>query len=262
GARGALSADVQQTVASDKHRVVGVVVNAVDDELSGAEQVRHVWNLEAIRPLGALLRAARDAGRVVVLASDHGHVWHRQSSAYHKAAEAGERWRPAEGEPARPGELLVEGGRVRDGRDRPRVIVPWDEGLRYGTAKNGYHGGVTPQEMLAPLILLASASTLPPKGLVPCYVQPPAWWDEPAPTVTPPTDASVGRAARTGQPTTLFGFKEPTEPTSEPAVPPAVPPSPGLAPIFQVLLRSEIYGAQKQLVQKHLPDDATVLGVL
>jgi hypothetical protein len=158
GARGNLSADVQQTVASDKHRVVGVVVNAIDDELSGAEQVRHAWTLEAIRPLGALLRAARDAGRVVVLASDHGHVWHRQGSAYHKAAEAGERWRPADGEPVRPGELVVEGTRVRDGRDRPRVIAPWDEGLRYGTAKNGYHGGVTPQEMLAPLILLASAA--------------------------------------------------------------------------------------------------------
>src|SRR5262249_59292814 len=51
GARGALSADAQQTVASDKHRVVGVVVNAIDDEVSGAEQVRHPWTLEAIRPL-------------------------------------------------------------------------------------------------------------------------------------------------------------------------------------------------------------------
>src|SRR5262249_43888174 len=51
GARGALSTDVQQTVASDRHRVVGVVVNAIDDQLSGAEQVRHPWTLEAIRPL-------------------------------------------------------------------------------------------------------------------------------------------------------------------------------------------------------------------
>src|SRR5262249_58147615 len=108
GARGALSADVQQTVASDKHRVVGVVVNAIDDELSGAEQVRHAWGLEAIRPLGALLRAARDAGRVVILASDHGHVWHRQGSAYHKATDAGERWRPADGESVRPGEMCLE----------------------------------------------------------------------------------------------------------------------------------------------------------
>src|SRR5262249_39887621 len=110
-------------------------------------------------------------------------------SVYHQAAEAGERWRPADGEPVRPGELLVEGARVRDGHDRPRAIVPWDEGLRYGTAKNGYHGGVTPQEMLAPLILLASASTLPRKGLVACRLQPPAWWDEPAPPATPPADA-------------------------------------------------------------------------
>ena len=32
--------------------------------------------------------------------------------------------------------------------------------------------------------------------------------------------------------------------------------------LFQALLRSGVYGAQRQLVQKHLPDDATVLGVL
>jgi hypothetical protein len=262
GARGALSADVQQTVASEKHRVVGVVINAIDDELSGAEQVRHAWTLEAIRPLGALLRAARDAGRVVVLAADHGHVWHRQGSAYHKAAEAGERWRPADVEPARPGELLAEGARVRDGRDRPRVIVPWDEGLRYGNAKNGYHGGVTPQEMLAPLIVLASASTLPRKGLVPCRLQPPAWWDDPAAPAVLPPDGVAGRPTRTGQPRTLFDFGGAIAPTPELEVPASVPPCPPATPTFQALLRSEIYGAQKQLVQKHLPDDATVLAVL
>ena len=39
----------------------------------------------------------------------------------------------ADGESARPGELLVEGARVRDGRDRPRVIVPWDEGPGKGS---------------------------------------------------------------------------------------------------------------------------------
>jgi hypothetical protein len=262
GARGALSSDVQQTVVSDKHRVVGVVVNAIDDELSGAEQVGHAWTLEAIRPLGALLRAARDAGRIVILAGDHGHVWHRQDSAYYKAAEAGERWRPADGEPARPGELLIEGLRVRDGRDRPRVTVPWDEGLRYGTAKNGYHGGVTPQEMLAPLMLLASASTLPRKGLVPCRLQPPAWWEEPVMPATSPAARPAERPARTARPRTLFDYEEPIAPAPELDVPVPAPPRPAPPSTLQALLRSEIYGTQKQLVQKHLPDDTTVLSVL
>jgi hypothetical protein len=257
GARGALSADVQQTIASDKHRAVGAVVNAIDDELSGAEQLRHGWTLDAIRPLGALLRAARDAGRVVVIASDHGHVWHRQGSVYHKVADAGERWRPADGEPVRPGEVLVEGPRVRDGRGRPRVIVPWDEALRYGTAKSGYHGGVTPQEMLAPLLVLGSASTLPRKGLVPCRLQPPAWWEEPvAPRPAPqPEEAGPPRPSR--PPTSLFDFRVKEEAEAPGQAP---PPPPGAW--LEGLVCSAVYKAQKQLVQKHLPDDATVLRCL
>src|SRR5262249_54454052 len=74
--------------------------------------------------------------------------------------------------------------------------------------------------------------------------------------------APAGRTAGAARPTTLFDFEEPGGPAPEPAAPAAVPPSPGPVPIFQALLRSEIYGLQKQLVQKHLPDDATVLGVL
>jgi hypothetical protein len=160
GARGALDPAVEEAVLNDRNRVVGVVVNAIDDELKGAEQVRHRWTLEAIRPLGALLRAARDAGRLVVLAGDHGHVWHHPEALYRKAGGAGERWRPVEGA-AQPGEIVFEGPRVRDGQGHARVIVPWDERLRYGTAKNGYHGGVTPQEMLAPLVLLTAPAGRP-----------------------------------------------------------------------------------------------------
>ena len=36
-----------------KHKVVGVVVNAVDDRLRTAQQIRDTWTIEAIRPLGA-----------------------------------------------------------------------------------------------------------------------------------------------------------------------------------------------------------------
>ena len=54
-----------------------------------------------------------------------------------------------------PDEVLLEGARVCTPEDQTRVIVPWEEGLRYGTARNGYHGGATPQEMLPPLVILA-----------------------------------------------------------------------------------------------------------
>jgi hypothetical protein len=116
--------------------------------------------------------------------------------------------------------------------------------------------------MLAPLVLLASASTLPRKGLSECRLQPPAWWEEPVTTAAPPGEAPGRRAVRTTRPTGLFDGVEtgetvpqPTAPTTAPA-----PVRPGLS--FEALLRSEVYVSQKELVQKHLPDDATVLRVL
>src|SRR5205823_1550740 len=96
GARGALHPDVRAAVLSDKAKAVAVVVNAVDDELAGAEQVRARWTLDAVRPLAALLQAARDDGRLVILAGDHGHVLHCDHADYRKAPAAGERWRPAD----------------------------------------------------------------------------------------------------------------------------------------------------------------------
>ncbi len=59
----------------------------------------------------------------------------------------------------------------------------------------------------------------------------------------------------------MFDYQEPTAPAPEADVP-AAPPRSVPAPTFQALLGSEIYATQKQLVQKHLPDDATVVGVL
>ncbi len=197
GPRGALSDDVRLAVLSEKARAVAVVVNAIDDELAGAEQVRGRWTLDAIRPLAALLQAARDGGRLVILAGDHGHVWHRDRAEYRKAADAGERWRPAAGPPG-PGEVVARGPRVQDGRGGDAVIVPWAEGVRYGVAKKGYHGGVTPQEMLAPLVLLSHAAAPPRKGLQPCRLGTPEWWglapDAPAPAApdAPPPRRPAG----------------------------------------------------------------------
>ncbi len=57
-------------ILSPNHRVVGVVINAIDDRLSSAEQIRDDWTLNRISPLGSLLKLARDSGRVVILASD------------------------------------------------------------------------------------------------------------------------------------------------------------------------------------------------
>ena len=77
GSRGIVGDDLSKAVLSPNNRIVGVVINAIDDRLSGAQQIRDNWSINRISPLGALLKLARDSGRVVVLAADHGHVWHR-----------------------------------------------------------------------------------------------------------------------------------------------------------------------------------------
>src|SRR3970040_1694670 len=49
--------------------------------------------------------------------------------------------------------------------------------LRYGVKKNGYHGGLTPQEMIIPITVLAAHDAIP-AGWVEGPVGTPAWWNE------------------------------------------------------------------------------------
>ena len=54
------------------------------------------------------------------------------------------------------GELIIEGGRV-DASIGSRIVVPWSERIRYGSRKNGYHGGISPQEVVVPMCVMARA---------------------------------------------------------------------------------------------------------
>ena len=148
GARGAVGDDLSKTILSPNHRVVGVVINAIDDRLAGAQQIRDDWTINRISPLGSLLKLARDSGRVVILASDHGHVWHRPD-ARNVPLETGGRWRPKSDEAGRGRDRdHGQAGQGRSGRDS--IIVPWSERVYYGRQQNGYHGGASPQEMVCP----------------------------------------------------------------------------------------------------------------
>jgi hypothetical protein len=257
GPRGALHNDVRQAVLSEKAKAVAVVVNAIDDELSGAEQIRGQWVLDAIRPLAALLQAARDGGRLVVLAGDHGHVWHRDRAEYRRVAEAGERWRPAGGSPG-PGEIVMRGPRVQGGVSGNGVIVPWDEAIRYGVAKKGYHGGVTLQEMLAPLLVLTHEAAPARKGLYRCRLTEPEWWvlapDALPPVHEPATLPSVRRP--TGSLLDLLpdGEAEHVLAGSDTANDLAS----SAAGWVDRLLRSDVLREQKAAAGKHLPTDTDV----
>lgn len=169
---GHIALEVRDAIHDPDVRVVGAVVNALDEHLDKGGQLRLADGLQGIRPLRPLLDAALEAGRVVILASDHGHVLETGSKvALHGGS--GERWRPNH-PPHSQDEVEIVGPRVL--MDEGSIIVPSTERLRYMAAeKRGYHGGATPQEVLCPLMMLAPPGMALP-GWEPMDVLPPAWW--------------------------------------------------------------------------------------
>ncbi len=210
----ALPDDVRAQVADPDQRVIGVVVNAVDDHLARGDQVRVGWDLASLRPLGWLLDAAAEAGRVVVLTADHGHVLHDRDSSVRQVSAGGERWRPATSGPAADGEVEVDGPRVLLGEGQ--VVLPASERLRYGGYKHGYHGGATPEEVLVPVVVLARRL---PEGWHHLPPADPAWWGDAPPVAEPAPHAAavlrpVPKRPPSGQ-SSLFELAPDSDPTVE-----------------------------------------------
>lgn len=195
-----VSPTVLDKIEKPENRVVGLVLNAVDDHLLKGDQLHVEWSLATLQPLRALLEAAAAAGRIVVLTSDHGHVVERELD-YRGAPDGGERWRPL-ASATHADEVVVEGPRVAPSFGE-RLVLPWSERLRYGQKKNGYHGGATPQEMLVPLSVWTATENRP-HGWDLLAPDPPDWWEEPvaaSPAAVPasPKKKAVPKAASQGQ---------------------------------------------------------------
>jgi hypothetical protein len=257
-----LAVAVRDEIARTARQVVGVVINAVDDHLAKGDQLRLRWTCDTIRPLRWLLDAARDAGRLVVLTSDHGHVVDRHT-VYRPHETDSLRCRPDDGAPATD-EVVLHGPRVLSPWG-DRFIAPWSERVRYGIKQNGYHGGVTPQEVVIPLAVLTTGDTEVP-GWSELPLSAPAWWDvseperlleTPARPVTAPVAARrpVPRAVPQGE---LF------QPAGVTPAPEGVLSAPrGSLPSWvDRLLVSPTYTAQKQLVARPALEDERVRGCL
>jgi hypothetical protein len=253
GARGAVGDDLSRVILSPNNRIVGVVINAIDDFLSKGDQMPMLWSISRISHLGSLLKLARDSGRVVVLASDHGHVWHRPDAKSFSSDE-GSRWRAQTGE-VRDGEMLLTGSRVRDDKGQQAVIAPWVETIYYGRQQNGYHGGITPQEMVCPLVLLTDKSSAY-SGLHTCEYPKPEWWLS-APTATAAVEeAPVSVTVSKGQ---LTLFDQMHEEAAQPEPPaPTLPKTVPAQGWIGRLLTSEAYRNQKDLIRRHAPEDDVV----
>ena len=256
GSRGAVSEEVSKALLDGKQNVVGVVINAIDDRLANAQQIRDNWSISRINPLGALLRLARDSGRVVVLASDHGHVWHRTDAQFDPSTE-GSRWRQNDSD-CKDGELVVSGKRVIPADS---IIVPWTETIHYKRKQHGYHGGATPQEMVCPLVLLTDRSS-DYSNLKRCAYPFPDWWS-PAPVASPVELEPVVHVAVPSGPPTLFDRLEPDEPpVKEPTKPAPIEVLPASADWIDRLLASQAYKDQKSKIKRHPPQDSVIRQVL
>jgi hypothetical protein len=175
--RGNVGENIEQALANSEKRVVGVVVNAIDDQLAGADQVSLEWSVDTVTPLRTLLKLARK--RAVVLVGDHGHVWDTRTERTIGAASA--RWRPV-GEELVDGERVFSGPMIQELTGESEIVAAWSETLRYTRGRRGYHGGASIQEIVTPLVVLGRGEAdFSEAGFARLGTVPPSWWELKAP---------------------------------------------------------------------------------
>ncbi len=174
-----------------KERLVGVVVNALDDQLKGARQLRVPADLSHIKPLERLLREASDARRAVLLIADHGHVLTSRMESVGRAGD-GRRYRFLDAsEAAAPHEVVLSREHAWVAPGKARVALLYRDRDSYGTTPaTGEHGGISIAEIVTPAILIGSeqlrrqVETFEGKDDAELEIAPlprPDWWELQAP---------------------------------------------------------------------------------
>ena len=256
-----LSSNVRAAIADPKQKVVGLVYNAVDDHLSGPDQLLQRWRLEDLRLLLPILREARAARRAIVITADHGHML--EDGSAHMSGGESDRWRYCNAA-ASENEIVLTGGRVRTASGATSVTCLWSERVRYAGRKNGYHGGVSLQEVTVPLnVLLPTGMTL--AGWQPALPAQPEWWDlpnQPALVQAVMRSPSARKPAARQMAVPLTGqtplFDAPVTPIAAPSAAPAPASAPTALPAFDwidTLLQSQVYISQRSLAARVAPPD-------
>jgi hypothetical protein len=148
----------------------------VDDSLGAADQTSYTWGLDQVAPLHELMRLASEAGRVVILTSDHGHVLDEGSELVRPPMEqSGDRYRMPGGA-LNPGEMEFRGPRIRAATGSDSVVVLSAPRRRYQGKRRGYHGGVSPAEMVVSCVVLRNAGTDVPELWEDLPPYEPEWW--------------------------------------------------------------------------------------
>ncbi len=160
-------------------------------------------------------------------------------------------------------EVLIAGQRVVLPSNH-RLIAPWSEKVRYSMKKNGYHGGVTMQEMVIPLAVLSARDDLPDG-----WVEPPAdtpdWWFAPLEEQPALEEQPVVQPAKPPirKPAGLLFDMEPEEPATTPTSATTAPAAPGGLPAWlNKLFGSPVLAEQKKLGGRTVPRDDVIRTML
>ena len=130
GAAEGLAVPVREALGGERQRIVGIVLNAVDDHLAKSEQMQLTWRIDSVRLLPAILNEAHAAGRAIILTSDHGHVL--EADGIKLPGEEEGRWRPA----APPATELEIGSRTSsNGPGAHRIALERDRSIRLETER-------------------------------------------------------------------------------------------------------------------------------
>lgn len=184
---GGASNEALSLVADDTRRVVALVLNAIDDSLKASHALRASWTVDSIASLPELLDKAREHGRSVLLASDHGHVpagRFEKVRAPHPGIDGGggARWRPLKKRdaPVADDEVAFFGPHVNVPKDHEGIALLADDASVYaGNTHAGEHGGATLAEVVAPCLLVGcedGATFSSDTGLAVRAAFVPRWW--------------------------------------------------------------------------------------
>jgi hypothetical protein len=151
----ALSVKVRDVLAGSEHRVVAVVINAIDDQLKTGGQLSLDWKVQDVGILPAILEAADQGKRTIVITSDHGHIPEMENTkAIERQSQGEARFR--HGDVVDEGERKFSGKRIEAAIGSSSVVLPITENLRYGQKVAGYHGGACDLEVLIPLAVFGA----------------------------------------------------------------------------------------------------------
>ncbi len=249
-----LSNDVRAAIANPQQRVVGLVYNAVDDHLSGPDQLNQRWTLEDLRLILPILREAKEARRIVIVTADHGHLL--EDGTTQTAGGESDRWRSGK-EGGNSNEVILSGGRVRTASGATSVACLWTESVRYAGRKNGYHGGVSLQEVTVPLSVMVPFGMNLPEWQ-PALPAQPEWWDLPnlaAPALAA-TKAAVALRTTTRKAAPVSDAQDQLFDSAVAPIPSA-PPAPA-EDWISALLQSPVYLSQRSLAARVAPTDVQI----